>query len=219
MAAARHIGIDNDVRLLYTECAALTAWLASVAVGGKRVEEKRSMLLRIGAIVIAALAIVSGLTGMLIGGLVAVAGTALDVFARPGQDTLEIAGGYALIVAGLTVTLVGLLQVIFGIGLWRLSAWAWIAGIIIQSFTLITAVLGLFTGAAIPASLITIAISGAILAFLLTPHVRKAFGQTNRAMRHRVTTTDLATPYAQPTGSDPSRPLNRPAPRSPRPPD
>ena len=135
------------------------------------------MLLRIGAIAIALIAIVSGITGMLIGGLVAVTGTALDVFARPGQDALEITGGYALIIAGLTAMIVGLLQVIFGIGMWRLSAWAWIAGVIIQSFTLIAAVLGLFTGAAIPASLLTIAISGAILAFLLAPHVRKAFGR------------------------------------------
>ncbi len=137
------------------------------------------MLLRIGAIAIASLAIVSGLIGMLIGGLVAVFGTALDVFARPSQDTLEVAGGYALIVAGLMVMIVGLLQVIFGIGLWRLSGWAWIVGVIIQSVTLSAAVLGLFTGAAIPASLLTIAISGSILAFLLTPHVRKAFGRTN----------------------------------------
>lgn len=135
------------------------------------------MLLRFGAIAIAIIAIVSGLIGMLIGGLVAVTGTALDVFARPGQDTIEMMGGYALIVGGLTAMIVGLLQVIFGIGMWRLSAWAWIAGVIIQAFTLITAVLGLFTGAAIPASLVTIAISGAILTFLLTPHVRKAFGR------------------------------------------
>jgi uncharacterized membrane protein YfcA len=137
------------------------------------------MLLRFGAIAIAVIAIISGLVGMLIGGLVAVMGTALDVFARPGQDMLEMMGGYALIVTGLTVMIVGLLQVIFGIGMWRLSAWAWIAGVIIQSLTLITAVLGLFTGAAIPASLMTIAISGAILAFLLTPHVRKGFRKAN----------------------------------------
>ncbi len=135
------------------------------------------MLLRIGAIAIAVIAIVSGLTGILIGGLVAVTGTALDVFARPGQDVMEMTGGYALIVVGLTAMIAGLFQVIFGIGMWRLSAWAWIAGVIIQSFTLITAALGLFTGAAIPASLVSITISGAILMFLLAPRVRKKFGQ------------------------------------------
>jgi hypothetical protein len=136
------------------------------------------MLLKFGAIAIGVLAIISGVTGMLIGGLVAVAGTALDVFARPGQDTMQITGGYALIIAGLTAMVAGLLQVIFGIGIWRLSAWAWVAGIIIQLFTLTVAVLGLFTGAAIPASLVTIVISGAILMYLLSPHVRKAFGRT-----------------------------------------
>lgn len=140
-----------------------------------------AMLLRFGAIVIALVAIISGIAGILIGGIVAVTGTALDVMSQPGQANLEMVGGYALIVAGLMVMVAGLLQVIFGIGMWKLSAWAWIAGVIIQLFTLTTAFLGLFTGVAIPASLITIAVSGAILAFLLTPHVRKAFGRGERS--------------------------------------
>lgn len=135
------------------------------------------MLLRFGAIAIGIIAIVSGISGLLIGGLVAVAGTALDVFSRPSSDVLQVAGGYALIIAGVTVMIVGLLQVIFGVGIWRLSRWAWVAGVIIQSFTLVVAVLGLFTGAATPASLVTIIISGAILAYLLTPRVRVAFGR------------------------------------------
>jgi uncharacterized membrane protein (DUF2068 family) len=139
------------------------------------------MLLRFGVIIVAMIAIISGLVGMIIGGLVAVTGAALDLLAQPTSDVLETAGGYALIILGVTVVVFGVLQVIFGIGMWRLSAWAWIAGVIIQSFTLLTAVLGLFTGAAIPASLVTIAISGAILAFLLTPRVRKAFGRRRSA--------------------------------------
>ena len=139
------------------------------------------MFLRIGAIAIALLAIVSGIAGMLIGGLVAVTGVSLDVLARPGQDNMEIASGYALIVAGLVVMLAGIFQVIFGIGMWKLSVWAWIAGVFIQGFTFVTAFLGLFTGVSIPASLVTMTISGAILAFLLTPHVRKAFGRGERA--------------------------------------
>jgi hypothetical protein len=127
------------------------------------------------------LAIFSGLVGMLIGGLVAVTGTALDVLAAPGQNSLEAMGGYALIVAGLIVMIAGLLQVVFGVGIWKLSAWAWILGVFIQSLSLISAALGIFTGAAIPASLLTIAVSGTMLTFLLLPRVRKAFGRGSRA--------------------------------------
>jgi hypothetical protein len=136
------------------------------------------MLLRFGVLVVAGIAILSGLAGMLIGGLVVATGATLDLVAQSSKDSIEVAGGFALIAVGLVVVIFGVLQVIFGVGMWRLSAWAWIAGVIIQSFTLVTAVLGLFTGAAIPASLVTILISGAILAFLLTPRVRKAFGRS-----------------------------------------
>ncbi|HEX9036848.1 MAG TPA: hypothetical protein VF808_07635 [Ktedonobacterales bacterium] len=135
------------------------------------------MFLRYGVLAVALIAIVSGVIGLVVGGLVAVTGTALDVFAQPSKDALEAAGGIALIVAGLSVMIVGVFQIIFGIGMWRLSVWAWVAGVIIQSFSLVTALLGLFTGAAIPASLLTILISGGMLAFLLTPRVRKVFAR------------------------------------------
>ena len=135
------------------------------------------MFLRFAAIGIGLLAIITGLAGMVIGGLVAITGTALDVLATPGSDSFQTLGGYALIVTGVTVMIAGLIQIIFGIGVWKLSGWAWILGVIIQSLSFTGAALGMLTGAAIPASLVTMAISGAMLAFLLTPHVRKAFGR------------------------------------------
>lgn len=153
------------------------------------------MFLRFAAMGIGLLAIIIGLTGMLVGGLVVVTGTALDVLAPPGSGSLQALGGYALIVTGITVMIVGLVQIIFGIGVWKLSAWAWILGVIIQSLSFATAALGMLTGAAIPASLVTMAISGAMLAFLLTPRVRKAFGRDRRA------TQPLAAPATKPLQS------------------
>lgn len=135
------------------------------------------MLIKFGVLVVSVVAIIVGAFGLLIGALVVLTGTEFDLLAQRSQDSLEAMGGYALIVIGVVAMIFGALQIIFGIGLWRLATWAWIAGVIIQSFSLITAVLGLFTGAAIPASLVTIVISGAFLTFLLTPHVRGIFGR------------------------------------------
>lgn len=135
------------------------------------------MLIKFGVLVVSVVAIIIGVLGLLIGGLVVLTGAEFDLLAQRSQDSLEAMGGYALIVIGIIAMVFGLLQIIFGVGLWRLATWAWIAGVIIQSFSLITAVLGLFTGAAIPASLVTIVVSSAILTFLLMPHVRGAFGR------------------------------------------
>jgi uncharacterized membrane protein (DUF2068 family) len=133
------------------------------------------MFIKFGVMVVSVVALTIGALGLLIGGLVVLAGTEYDLLAQRSRDSLEAMGGYALIVIGIVAMIFGALQIIFGIGLWRLATWAWIAGVIIQSFSLITAVLGLFTGAAIPASLVTIVVSGAFLTFLLMPHVRGAF--------------------------------------------
>ena len=140
------------------------------------------MFIKFGVLAVAVFAMAVGALGLLIGGLVTVTGTEFDLLAQRSQDSLEAMGGYALITLGVVAMIFGVLQIIFGIGLWRLAAWAWIAGVVIQIMSLITAVLGLFTGAAIPASLVTIVFSGAILAFLLTPHVRGVFGRRKPAL-------------------------------------
>ncbi|HEX8995364.1 MAG TPA: hypothetical protein VF812_04995 [Ktedonobacterales bacterium] len=135
------------------------------------------MLIRFGVVVISWLAIISGVTGALIGGFAVLAGTLLDVQAPVGRFSAEGASGLALVFIGLAFAIAGVAQIIFGVGLWRLRGWAWTLGVLLQSLTLLGALGGLFTGAFTVQSIISIAVSGTILFYLLSPRVRKLFGR------------------------------------------
>jgi uncharacterized membrane protein (DUF2068 family) len=135
------------------------------------------MLIRIGVIIVAWLAILSGAIGAFVGGFAALAGALLDTQAPTNQLSMQGISGMALVVIGLTFMIAGVAQIIFGVGLWQLRGWAWTLGVVIQSLTLLGALGGLFTGAFTVQSAISIVISGAILFYLLSPRVRKLFGQ------------------------------------------
>ncbi|MDE3228852.1 MAG: hypothetical protein KGO05_03135 [Chloroflexota bacterium] len=139
------------------------------------------MLIRFGVILIAWLAIISGIIGALVGGFAALAGGVLDINAPANQFSAEGVGGLALILIGLTFAIIGIAQVILGVGLWQMRGWAWTLGVLLESITLLGAIGGIFTGALTAGSLITAVISGAILFYLLSPRVRKLFGRRSRA--------------------------------------
>ncbi len=137
------------------------------------------MLIRFGVIVVAWLAIISGIIGVLIGVLTALAGTALDVRAPTNQLTAQGLSGMVLVTAGITIAIIGLAQAIFGVGLWQFRGWAVRLGIGLEVLTLFGSIVGLFTGAFTIPSLISTVVSGAILFVLLSPHVRKHISSRN----------------------------------------
>lgn len=139
------------------------------------------MLIRLGIILIAWLAIISGIIGALVGGFAVLAGGLLDVNAPANQFSAEGVSGLALIVVGLIFMLIGVAQVILGVGLWQFRGWARTLGIVLETITLLGAIGGLFTGALTAGSVITIVISGSILFYLLNPHVRKLFSHREQA--------------------------------------
>lgn len=142
-----------------------------------RVREDAAMFIKFGIILAAWLAIISGIIGGVIGGFSVIVGAFLDVNAPANQFTAEGLSGMALIVIGLTFMIIGVAQVIVGVGLWQFRGWAWTLGVVLESITLLGALGGLFTGALTVSSLITIAVSGTILFYLLSPRVRKLFGR------------------------------------------
>lgn len=137
------------------------------------------MFIRIGVVVVAWLAILSGAAGALVGVFAAVVGVVLETQAPTGHFTAGGISGMALLMIGLVFMIIGIAQIIVGVGLWQMRGWAWTLSVVIQSLALLGALGGLFTGAFTVQSLITIAISGAILFYLLSPRVRKIF--TRRA--------------------------------------
>jgi uncharacterized membrane protein YjjP (DUF1212 family) len=58
-----------------------------------------------------------------------------------------------------------------------LMPWAWMLGIIAEGVALLSALLSLLNGGNFFSFLISAAIAGAILYYLFTPEVKKAFGR------------------------------------------
>ena len=143
------------------------------------------MLVRFGVMMIAWLAIISGLIGALIGAFAILVGAILDAQASTGPLNMQGLGGMALVAIGLTFAIIGVAQVIFGVGLWQFRGWAIRLGIGLEVLTLIGSIVGLFTGAFTIPSLISTAVSAVILIVLLSPHVRKQV----RQIRERTATT------------------------------
>lgn len=144
------------------------------------------MLIKFGIILSAWLAIISGVIGGLIGGFSVIVGAFLDVNAPANQFTAEGLSGMALIAIGLTFMIIGVAQIIVGVGLWQFRGWAWTLGVVLESVTLLGAIGGLFTGALTVSSIITILISGTILFYLLSPRVRKLFGRSDAQAPERI---------------------------------
>jgi uncharacterized membrane protein YfcA len=143
------------------------------------------MLVRFGVMMIAWLAIISGVIGALIGAFAILIGAILDAQASSGPLNMQGLGGMALVAVGLTFAIIGVAQIIFGVGLWQFRSWAIRLGIGLEVLTLIGSIVGLFTGAFTIPSLISTAVSAVILVVLLSPHVRKHV----RQIRERAATT------------------------------
>lgn len=146
------------------------------------------MLIRFGVVIIAWLAMLSGGAGALVGGFAVIAGAFLDIEAPVGRLSAAGVSGMALVILGLMFMIFGVGQIIFGVGLWQFRHWAWMLGVGLQSLTLLGSLGGLFTGAFTVQSLISIAISGAILFYLLNPRVRTLFTRRHGSPDPRVAT-------------------------------
>ena len=150
------------------------------------------MLIRFGVMIVAWLAILSGVVGALIGGFAILVGALLDGQATAGQLSVAGVTGVALVIAGLIFAIIGIAQVIFGVGLWQFRGWAVKLGIALEVVTLLGSIGGLFTGAFTIPSLISVIFSSAILLYLLSPHVRKHIAQ--RTSQARVALSGETTP-------------------------
>lgn len=120
----------------------------------------------LGVTIIGILWIIGGLI-MLLGGLGAAAFGA--VIGGP-------IGGVIGLVLGFTLIIVGIIEIILGIGCFKAWGWVWTVGVIITIISLVMGIIDLFTSGM--GALIGIIISGIILWYLFQANVKRYFGKS-----------------------------------------
>lgn len=126
-----------------------------------------------GVTLIAILAVIEGFGGVCAGFFIL---TASGVLALIPSGFTQILAVLACL-AGVLVIVGPLLHFIFAYGAWKLRKWAWTLGVLATSFSILGVALGLIStgGAALWAIVTNALLPIVILAYLLTPNIRKAF--------------------------------------------
>ncbi len=109
--------------------------------------------------------------------------TILAVLAILG-GALGVLGSLTLFGLGTLGTILGIIllaqsvaSLAFGYGAWTLQPWAWTLGVVSYVVSLALSVWSIFQGAPIVSVLISMAIAVAILYYLFTPEITRAFGK------------------------------------------
>lgn len=127
-----------------------------------------------GITILAVLALISGVlalfAALMLFGLGALSGAAL------GNIGGFIFGGVAIFFGVITLVSAAL-SLAFAYGAWYLKPWGWILGVISQGFGILIAVINIINGSTILSQVFNIAIAGAIIYYLFTPPVKRAFGR------------------------------------------
>lgn len=127
-----------------------------------------------GITILAVLALIGGVLGLFAAlglfGLGALSGAAL------GNVGGFIFGGLAIFIGLVTLVSAGL-SLAFAYGAWYLKPWGWIMGIISQGISVLISLINIINGGSFFSQVINIAIAGAIIYYLFTPEVKRAFGR------------------------------------------
>jgi hypothetical protein len=128
----------------------------------------------IGVTILAILAIITGLIGLMGGCLLTGFGSIVGpIGAIFGGGQL----GASAFAAGCGSLIGAVVWLAVGIGTWRLQPWAWILGLIGVAISVVSHVLGLLQGESLFIGLLSLALPVIILIYLLSPGVRQAFGR------------------------------------------
>jgi uncharacterized membrane protein (DUF2068 family) len=85
--------------------------------------------------------------------------------------------GVGAVLLGVLLLLTGVVALVFGYGAWMLKPWAWMLGIIVEGLNIVLAIARVINGSSVFSALISIAVAGAIIYYLFTPEVKRAFGR------------------------------------------
>lgn len=123
-----------------------------------------------GVTIIAVLAIIGGIFGILAG--VAVLGLGGLATAAGGTDV-----GVTAILFGLLLLVVAIGELAFGIGAWGLKPWAWTLGVGIMAASIVISLLSGLINGNLTNQIVSIVIDAIVIYYLFTPGVKAAFGK------------------------------------------
>jgi hypothetical protein len=120
------------------------------------------------------LAVLSAIGGVLsILGGIALIGLGGVGAASTGQAALFGMGA----IFGILLLVSGIASLAFAYGAWTLQSWAWTLGIALQVISLALSLLTIIGGGDIAGQIISIAIAGIILYYLMQPSIKAVFGR------------------------------------------
>jgi hypothetical protein len=118
-----------------------------------------------GITILAVLAAIVGVLLLLVGlgaiGLSGAAGTASGL----------------VLLAGLLALITAFIELAFAYGAWTLKPWAWVLGVVGAGLSLLQSILSVIGRGTLASEIVNIVIAAAILYYLNTPAVRRAFGR------------------------------------------
>ena len=132
-----------------------------------------------GITILAVLAAIGGVLGLFgaIGlfGLGALSGAILGAAGEAGQGFMV--GGFAIFWALVTLVMAAA-DLLFAYGAWFLKPWAWMLGIGVEGAAVLVALVNWIGGnGGFFSFLISAAIAGVIIYYLMTPEIKRAFGR------------------------------------------
>lgn len=137
----------------------------------------------IGVTIIAIIAIIAGVLQLLGGlSLLGMGTGALQPFLPAGMGGAELLGALG-IGAGVAALVMAVLYIVFGVGALGLRSWAWTLGVVLYAVSVVAGIVAMVTTGFTVAVVVSTIIAAAILAYLLMPDVRSAFGHESRSMR------------------------------------
>jgi hypothetical protein len=129
-----------------------------------------------GITILAILAIIGGVFALIGALLLFIAGAAIAA-GTVATGSTQLTAGTAF-TAGAVALVLGVLDIVWGIGALRLSPWAWMLGIALGVLNILSSALNLVLGRTLGAGdYISIVIAVLIIVYLFTPRVRQAFGR------------------------------------------
>ena len=113
--------------------------------------------------------------GSLLLAVLALIGGAFGIIGSLGL--LSLGFGSMLGIIAILLLILSIAELAFGYGAWTLQPWAWTLGVGVEAIGIVLNIIYIIAGASVTSVIVSIIIAAAIIYYLFTPEVKRAFGQ------------------------------------------